>query len=406
MSTTKMRRGFTLIELLVVIAIIAVLIALLLPAVQAAREAARRAQCTNNMKQIGLGLHNYHQAVGTFPPGQGMSCGGASPTAFTTYDGWTEWGPLAMMLPYVEQQPIYNSINFNFCGGHGYGSACNLTGWTKVLSTYICPSDNYAAFGGAPASQMAALTNAGNGTYGPGTGNYRGSIGTTTSTWGSNTAAGTGSGLEGYAGCSPDPFGFKTTQLTCWPTTTGMFVLWLVYGIKDFTDGTSNTIAFCESLVGDPRSPNALHRNNEIRGVTGVATLAQAQDASALNYQTQLLPALQMCSASMTAAFTGGAGLSNYPGIRWAIGGVGVGLMNVVVTPNNKLTNWNSCTWRPAGNFGDDAIFANAQSNHPGGCNVLFADGGVRFIKDSVQQRTWFALGTRANSDIVSADQY
>ena len=401
----RMRRGFTLIELLVVIAIIAVLIALLLPAVQAAREAARRSQCTNNMKQIGLGLHNYHQATGSFPCGEGQSSNSTNPATYTGYAGWTEWGPLAMMLPYMEQQPIYNSINFNFCGGFNYGGACNLTAWTKVISTYICPSDNNAAFGGAPASQIAAYTGWGNGTYGPCTLSYRGSIGTTTSQFGT-AAAGTGSGLEGYAGCTPDPFGYGTGQLTCWPTTNGMFALWSGYGIKDFTDGTSNTIGYAESLCGDPRTPLPLHRNNEIRGVTANQNICQAQDASALNYQTQLLPCIQNCNAAMTATQTGGAGLTNVDGIRWGIGGVGTGLMNVVVTPNSKLTNFNTCTWRPAGNFGDYALLVNAQSNHPGGCNILFADGGVRFVKDTVQQRVWFALGTRANGDIVSADQY
>ena len=113
--STRTRRGFTLIELLVVIAIIAVLIALLLPAVQAAREAARRAQCTNNLKQIGLAMHNYHQSIGTFPPGQVAVGRRTSP--YTGYAGWTEWSAQAMMLPYMEQSPIYNAINFNFCSG-------------------------------------------------------------------------------------------------------------------------------------------------------------------------------------------------------------------------------------------------------------------------------------------------
>src|SRR5262245_7342752 len=97
------RRGFTLIELLVVIAIIAVLIALLLPAVQAAREAARRAQCTNNLKQIALALHNYHDTTLSFPPG-GINDRGFLGT-------WWSWA--SFILPRLEQGPLYNSINFS-----------------------------------------------------------------------------------------------------------------------------------------------------------------------------------------------------------------------------------------------------------------------------------------------------
>src|SRR5262250_1866440 len=110
------RRAFTLIELLVVIAIIAVLIALLLPAVQAAREAARRAQCVNNLKQIGLAMHNYHQSLDVFPIGNGFGAQNA-----TTSDGWYQWSAHAMMLNYMEQTAIYNAINFNFEGGYDLG---------------------------------------------------------------------------------------------------------------------------------------------------------------------------------------------------------------------------------------------------------------------------------------------
>src|SRR3954470_23928311 len=107
------RRGFTLIELLVVIAIIGVLVALLLPAVQAAREAARRSQCVNNLKQIGLGLHGYHDAVGAFPPGYiSAQVPGSNP--LTGGDdigaGWA-WG--SMILPQIEQDSLFHAINFS-----------------------------------------------------------------------------------------------------------------------------------------------------------------------------------------------------------------------------------------------------------------------------------------------------
>ena len=126
------RRAFTLIELLVVIAIIAVLIALLLPAVQAAREAARRLQCTNNLKQIGIALHNYHDTVGTFPPGY-LSL--IDPVTFDN-DG-PGWGWAARSLNQVEQSSLYNSINFVL----GIEFPANQTSRLTVIGSFLCPSD-------------------------------------------------------------------------------------------------------------------------------------------------------------------------------------------------------------------------------------------------------------------------
>src|SRR5208283_682146 len=131
------RRGFTLIELLVVIAIIAVLISLLLPAVQSAREAARRAQCVNNMKQIGLAMHNYHSSTNTFP----MEIDVWGPV-----DGlaamWGSWSPQSFLLPYMEQSPIYNSINFLLPNQRDIadGWPANTTATNSVISSFLCPS--------------------------------------------------------------------------------------------------------------------------------------------------------------------------------------------------------------------------------------------------------------------------
>src|SRR5262244_2947830 len=113
MNRPHARSGFTLIELLVVIAIIAVLIALLLPAVQAAREAARRTQCTNNLKQIGLGMHNYHSTHNTFPLGGTVNFTVDYGTTYANAD-WGTWSAQALLLGYMEGQPLYNNANFNW----------------------------------------------------------------------------------------------------------------------------------------------------------------------------------------------------------------------------------------------------------------------------------------------------
>ena len=186
------RPAFTLIELLVVIAIIAVLIALLLPAVQAAREAAQRAQCTNNLKQIGLAMHNYHQSIDKFP--QGMSQSAAS-LPYTAYAGWGEWSAQSMLLPYMEQTPVYNSINFSFDMIYGTGGAINLTASTTLISSFCCPSDPNVAFGGAPSSSEATYATWGQAGFPPDINSYRGSLGTTTSVYNN----------PGYATCTPDP---------------------------------------------------------------------------------------------------------------------------------------------------------------------------------------------------------
>jgi prepilin-type N-terminal cleavage/methylation domain-containing protein len=134
----RLRQGFTLIELLVVIAIIGVLIALLLPAVQAAREAARRSQCTNNIKQLGLALHNYHSVHEKFPAG--ITTTSAQPDG--TLATWTAWSPHAMLLPYMEMQPLYNAANFNWacCSDGPQAAAINSTVVTTRIGRSSAPA--------------------------------------------------------------------------------------------------------------------------------------------------------------------------------------------------------------------------------------------------------------------------
>jgi prepilin-type N-terminal cleavage/methylation domain-containing protein/prepilin-type processing-associated H-X9-DG protein len=396
-----MRRGFTLIELLVVISIIAVLIALLLPAVQSAREAARRAQCVNNLKQIGLAMHNYHQSADKFP--QGKSEAAYQYGYAGGYSNWGEWSSLAEMLSYTEQTPLYNSINFGFGGVHGTACLINITSWMTVVPTFLCPSDINADKNGPPVSSIGTAQGWGLDTsWPPDTNSYRGSIGTTISRW--NWGG-------GYACCQPDPFNLIGGTPPAQPYSTGLFAYWIAFGIRDCTDGTSNTIAFAECLTGTA-SQNfnilASTPNNSITGVSTAATKAadNVSDASAVSYQNVIVPALNDCTNAYKAAIGNGKNMQNVNGNRWGWGAMSMTLFNTVATPNSALAPFSACRSSCAGCGPDDSIFSNAQSNHPGGVNVLFGDGHVQFVKNSISPQTWMALGTRGNGDVISADSY
>jgi prepilin-type N-terminal cleavage/methylation domain-containing protein/prepilin-type processing-associated H-X9-DG protein len=353
------RRGFTLIELLVVIAIIAVLIALLLPAVQAAREAARRSQCVNNLKQIGLALHNYHQTNDCFPMG-------ASQYAPTTSLHWDNWSAHALLLGSLEQQTLYNSINFWVGHNVGNGFAMNSTVTETRLTVFLCPSDPYAGTG-----SNAIVKTSGNAHQASSNDNsYVASIGTTTMV----PTGVTGAWTQG---------------------STGMFWYYRCYGLRDATDGSSNTVTFSEGLVGGPAATPG-YRGTAIMKVGGSAQMYDAWQNS-----TAILTAVANCNAK----FQTGANLNQWRGLYWEEGNNGMTWFNTIVPPNSTQSKWSACR-DSGGGWPDYATFANASSNHSGGVNALFADGSVHFIKSSINQRTWWSLGTRANGEVLSADSY
>jgi prepilin-type N-terminal cleavage/methylation domain-containing protein/prepilin-type processing-associated H-X9-DG protein len=362
------RRGFTLIELLVVIAIIAVLIALLLPAVQAAREAARRTQCVNNLKQIGLALHNYHDVNLSFPMGSGS--GVLTPPA--TYQAKECWSIHAAILPQLGELPIYNAINFNFsCDSQGFPNAYpNFTVFFQAqVKTFLCPSDPNAW---KPGNDKTVGNNC-----------YFGCIGATTDILG-------GGGSNTNTG---------TPNLSNVPTT-GLFAFQQSKTIAMVTDGTSNTVAFAESTVGNPAGVGPT-RLEGIVGVTSLPGLGAVQQ-NAFNNPTGVLAGIQKCSQTWQSLASNKAP-DLQRGDTWCQGAMCATLFNTIVPPNGQNDEWAYCSMVGSGACSN---ISNSDSYHPGGTNVLMADGSVRFVKDSTNQRTWWGLGTIGGGEVISADSY
>jgi prepilin-type N-terminal cleavage/methylation domain-containing protein/prepilin-type processing-associated H-X9-DG protein len=354
------QRGFTLIELLVVIAIIAVLIALLLPAVQAARDAARRSQCTNNLKQIGLALHNYHSASNIFPLGVSATSNpfNVSQTGGDPVLAWVSWSAHSLLLPYLEQGVMYNAINFDFDSTTGPTWVTNRTILYSRVNAFICPSD--------PTSSTNAMV-------------------------GFNV---------NYSGCN------GTTTLTSNTQTTGMFASQTSYSMATILDGSSNTVIFGETLVGSGnQTGNWAYPGNGVVGIGGKGI--SALDVSSNPQAT--MTTLQLCNAAWQVGIVSGTNIAVNGGWYWTVGAEAFTFFHTIAPPNSPQYPWSACRYgcRGCAPFASDhSNISSARSFHAGGANICMADGHVQFIKSSIALRTWWALGTRANGELIGSDQY
>jgi prepilin-type processing-associated H-X9-DG protein len=201
------------------------------------------------------------------------------------------------------------------------------------------------------------------------------------------------------------PNNSKTTNPWATQGSTGLFWWYKSYGIRHVTDGTSNTVAFSEALVSNG-TPSNRYPGNSMTGIAGAGGGVGCNGGNAQLYDANQNPAgilagLQAC----TTAWNAGKNINEFRGIFWEIGSLGMTMFNTIVPPNSKQYPWGDCRCT-GGGYPNDATFANANSLHPGGVNVLMADGSVRFVKDSINQYTWWSMGTRGNGEVISADSY
>jgi prepilin-type N-terminal cleavage/methylation domain-containing protein/prepilin-type processing-associated H-X9-DG protein len=342
------RRGFTLIELLVVIAIIAVLIALLLPAVQSAREAARRAQCVNNLKQLGLASHNYSNVQGCFPANLYLH-----PNYSTATYNWNNSSWIVFSLPFMEQSALYNSINFSIMWGTNkignwstvYLGQQNSTVRTTVINSLICPSDDSPAVDSVNADEIAGQPAAGT--------SYVGNLGD--NCLACNPAAGVSAlcASQGYF-CRGSQLGDPATNTPGVPgTPTGTGIFWRECSgvpIQQVIDGLSNTFLAGEQIMKVTQW-NAWVEANQCVGSTALPP----------NY---LAPGVAISSSGSIVLSSGGSDVGSW-------------------------THWYSF-----------------RSRHPGGINFAMCDGSVRFIKNTINMFTYQALSTRGMGEVISADSY
>jgi prepilin-type N-terminal cleavage/methylation domain-containing protein/prepilin-type processing-associated H-X9-DG protein len=351
------RRGFTLIELLVVIAIIAVLIALLLPAVQAAREAARRAQCVNNLKQLGLALANAESTTGGYIPGYGPYF---DPNTSPGNSCGSRPNVLAQILPYMEGGATYNAFNFQWCLSNYGTTSQNYTAQVQVVAAFNCPSD-------PETTKLSDL----------GYANYVASLGGT---------AAQQVGSASYQEPNASRLGVFNVLIDASQTGYPNYLRGIPVTVAQVTDGTSNTAVFSETKRS--HAPTA----STVGGyIGGIQTNDQLQ-AYVISGGDNLVP---------TQCTYGGSGYYTrivYRGQEYYRNLPYNGYYNHTLAPN---TPWFDCGINGS-NFTQAHVAA--RSYHAGGVNVGFADGSVRFVKASINPGPWYALGTRSGGEVISAD--
>lgn len=337
----KQRSAFTLIELLVVIAIIAILIALLLPAVQAAREAARRTQCKNNMKQIGLALHNYHDTYLMFP--QCEYWGFVAPNT-TTISAPRNFTWISMILPYVEQVGLYNNIDFKQPAWNQPVGAAGQTLQSIRLSGFECPSD--PAFGGGSNRHNLGWTN--------------------------------------YSGCE----GWDWWKRAGHPAS-GIFNLNTHTRIGAINDGTSNTMCVMEtSTRGYQPKPGI---PGHVKNGGGVPRGGGANNSV---FHTLLV---SVCDETSVMSYDNTASGSEHDGARGALfpdGSGAAGFWGPWGAPYAYHPGFIDC-------FGINNNWPGASSMHTGGVTGLLADGSVRFVSETIDWNIWTGINTFSGQETI-----
>jgi prepilin-type N-terminal cleavage/methylation domain-containing protein/prepilin-type processing-associated H-X9-DG protein len=333
------RTAFTLIELLVVIAIIAILIGLLLPAVQKVRGAAARIKCANNLKQIGLAAHNYLDTNDGLPPNGNYVWNGSGVTTTNA------WSALARLLPYVEQENLFRNIDFNT----SYNTQVFVS--SKRVATYICPSE---------------INDRGQGTD-PTYGNKH---------W-----------VLSY-GVNEGSWAVLTQKSSAMQAGDGAFAPNRGYRHADFTDGTSNTIAVSEVKALTPRVVG----NPNTATFPGMLTPPSAAGAPPFGEPFGVAP----------------FDPTKFAHVEWVDGKVHETGFTTAFPPNTPITVNNGgkdydvdFVSATESSTGDTYAAVTSRSYHTGGVNTLFMDGSVRFVRSSISQATWRALGSRDGREVV-----